>query len=222
MDKRFLGILAALFIIFAGIFVVNQNSGSNSSSGKGGSQPTNHVTGQNQKKVTLIEYGDYQCPICGAYYQPTKEITIKYANDIKFQFRNLPLVSLHPNAFAAARAAEAAGMQGKYFEMHDKLYEGQQAWSTSTSPLQIFQGYAKDLGLDVTKFKTDYASGKINDAINADLDAFKKTKQEMATPTFFINGRYVKNSDLSDPTTGAPSVEKMSKLIDAEIAKQKQ
>jgi protein-disulfide isomerase len=222
MDKRFLGILTALVIIFGGIFIVSQNSSNSSSGNKSGSgkgQPTNHVQGDNAKGITFIEYGDYQCPICGAYYQPIKDaLTPDTLKEIKFQFRNLPLSSIHQNAFAAARAAEAAGLQGKYWEMHDMLYENQNSWSQSNSPVNIFEGYAKSLGLKADQFKTDYLSGKVNNSINADLDAFKQTKQEMATPTFFVNGKYVANGEFSDPATGAPSAEKIAKYINDTIA----
>jgi len=223
MDKRFLSILAILVIVFGGIFVVSQRS-SNSSSGKGSGssgQPTTHIEGQNAKNVTLVEYGDYQCPICGAYYQPLKDaLTPDMLQNIHFQFRNLPLTSIHQNAFAAARAAEAAGMQGKYFEMHDMLYQNQNSWSESSSPIDFFTTYAKNLGLNVTQFKSDYSSTKANDSINADQSEFKKTGQQQATPTFFINGKYVANSNLVDPATGAPTADKITQYINAEIAKQ--
>jgi protein-disulfide isomerase len=221
MDRRFLTILAVIVIIFSGIFVFSQNSSDSSSGGTTSkSQPTNHVMGQNSKDVTLTEYGDYQCPICGAYYQPVKDaLTPEILQQIHFQFRNLPLTSIHQNAYAAARAAEAAGLQNKYWEMHDKLYESQNAWSTSSNPLNIFTGYAKGLSLDTTQFNKDYYSDKVNDSINADQTEFKKTGKDQATPTFFINGRYVPNSDFSDPSTGAPSAEKIKKIINDEISK---
>jgi protein-disulfide isomerase len=220
MDKRFLAILTGLVIIFGGIFIVSQNSSGGGSSGSSNNgSPTNHIEGKGQKKVTLVEYGDYQCPICGAYYQPLKLVFDKYSNDIYFQFRNLPLISIHQNAFAAARAAEAAGMQNKYWEMHDALYENQNSWSSSSNPLNIFQSYAKSLGLNVNQFKADYASSKANDAINADLSAFKKTGKQQATPTFFLDGQYVDNSSLSDPKTGAPTLDRFSQVLDAAIAK---
>jgi protein-disulfide isomerase len=222
MDRRFLTILAVLIIIFGGIFVASQKSSDGSSGGnsKGNGQPTNNIEGQNAKGVTLMEYGDYQCPICGAYYQPLKDaLTPDILQNIHFQFRNLPLTSIHQNAFAGARAAEAAGMQNKYWEMHDKLYENQTSWSSSSSPIDLFAGYAKELGLNTAQFKKDYLSDKVNNNINADLAEFKKTGKEQATPTFFLNGRYVSNSEFSDPATGAPSPDKIKKLINDEIAK---
>jgi protein-disulfide isomerase len=174
----------------------------------------------------LLEYGDFECPICYAYYQPVKQVTAQYNDQIQFQFKNLPLTQLHKNAFSAARAAEAAGMQGKYWEMHDKLYEtqdptGQGGWVVSNNPLNdYFVTYASGIGLDIAKFKADYGSQKVNDTINADLADFNKTGLDMATPTFFLNGAYVPNEKLTDPSTGQPSVEKFSAVINAEIAKQ--
>jgi protein-disulfide isomerase len=223
MDKRFLGILAVLAIVFIGIFAVSQHSGSTSSSNgssSGSGQPTSHIQGQGSKGVTLVEYGDYECPICGAYYQPLKDaLTPALLQQIHFQFRNLPLVSIHQNAFAGARAAEAAGLQGKYWEMHDLLYQNQQAWSSSSDPLSFYKNYAKQLGLNMNQFNSDYSSSKVNDAVNADLAAFKKTGQQEATPTFFLDGKYVNNTTLSDPSTGAPSSAKITQTIQDEINK---
>jgi protein-disulfide isomerase len=216
MDKRFLAILGVIAAVFIGIFIFSQ-SGKDSGGNNGGSnsqQATNHVKGENAKNVTLLEYGDFQCPVCGLYEPTVQQVYAKYQKDIQFQFRNLPLVSLHPNAFGAARAAEAAGMQNKYWEMHDKLYQNQIAWSSSNNALSLFKNYAQEINLDVNKFTADYAKKEVNDAINADIAAFGKTGQEQATPTFFINGKYVANSDLSDEK-GMPSVDKFSQKIEA-------
>lgn len=219
MDKRFLVILASLVVIFGGIFVVSQNSGNKNSNGSG-AQATNHVEGKGQKGITLLEYGDYQCPVCEAYHTVVDEVQTKYANDVYFQFRNLPLSSIHPNAFAAARAAEAAGMQNKYFEMHRLLYDqvNWQNWTNSSSPVNFFNTYAQQLGLNVDQFKTDYSSSAVNDAINADIAEFKKTGQEMATPSFFLDGTYIPNGQLADQN-GRPQLDKFSTVIDAAIAK---
>src|SRR5690606_23482420 len=87
-----------------------------------------HTFGKADSKVVLIEYGDFQCPGCEKAHRPVKEIKEKYKDEIVFVFRNFPLVTIHPNAKAAAAAAEAASLQGKYWQMHDKLYEGQASW----------------------------------------------------------------------------------------------
>ncbi len=218
MDRRFLTILIALFLVFIGVFAFTRHSADKKSSGNGG-QVTNHVIGQGHAGVTLIEYGDYQCPICQIYYQPLKQVYTQLASQIYFQFRNLPLSSAHPNAFAGARAAEAAGLQNKYWEMHDKLYGNQTAWAGSSDPLTIFKSYAAVLGLNVDQFASDYASSKVNDAINADVAAFTKTGQQAATPTLFLDGKVLKNTDLIDPQSGVPSADKISQIINDEIAK---
>lgn len=222
MDKRFLAILAATIAIFGGIFIFSQRSGNGSNGSTLGSQVqvTNHVTGQGEKKVTLLEYGDYQCSVCEAYEPAIEQVRTVYAKDIHFQFRNLPLVSVHQNAFAAARAAEAAALQNKFWEMHDTLYSQVNwlSWTTSSSPRELFNAYARQIGLDEARFQADFASKRVNDTIRADLEEFQKTGQQMATPTFFLNGVYVENSKLSD-SNNRPQFEKFKELIDAEIAK---
>ena len=219
MDKRFLGILGAIVIIFIGIFAISQHSSNNTGSNSSATQPTNHVEGQNTKNVTLVEYGDYECPICEAYYLPLKQAVTPLLGDIHFQFRNLPLSAIHQNAFAGARAAEAASLQGKFWQMHDKLYDNQNQWASSSNPQDMFNTYAKQIGLNVDRFKQDYASSKVNDAINADLSAFNKTGKEKATPTFFLDGVYLPNTGLVDAQTGAPSADKITTAIKAEIDK---
>lgn len=198
MDKRFWGIILVIFLVFGGIFYFSQQ---NKDDGGDTSKVTSHVYGNNTKGVTLVEYGDFQCPACGSYYPIIKQVKEKYKDDIKFQFRNLPLSQIHPNAFASARAAEAAGVQGKFWEMHDVLYEQQQTWSTASQPKTYFEDYASQLGLDVAKFKTDFASSAVNDAINADIAAFKKTGETMQTPAFFLNGKFIKTTASLDSFT---------------------
>jgi protein-disulfide isomerase len=220
MDKRFLGILAAIAIVFVGIFAISQHSSSNSGSNNSGAQTTKHIQGQGQKGVTLQEWGDYQCPVCEDWYLPLKQVTSQFSNDIYFQFSNLPLTAIHTNAFAGARAAEAAGLQNKYWEMHDKLYENQNSWDQSTSPLDAFSQYAQQIGLNVSKFKQDYASSQVNDAINGDLAAFDKTGKDKSTPTLYLNGKYLDNSQFTNPHIDpAKTASELTNVIKAEIAK---
>jgi protein-disulfide isomerase len=221
MDKRFLAILGVIVVVFVGIIWANNKKAAAPSGGdknaSSSSQATNHVTGANAKHVNLTEYGDYQCPVCGLYYPSVKEVVTKYSNDIQFQFRNFPLTQVHPNAFAGSRAAEAAGMQNKYWEMHDMLYENQQVWSSSPDPLSTYTQFAQQLGLDTTKFTADYKSDKVNNAINADIAAGNKL-QISGTPTFYLNGKEIELKSLVDPKTNRPSADLFSKQIDAAIA----
>src|SRR5689334_22232262 len=117
MNKSFWAIIAVIVVIFGGIVVFHKKDATptNSSNVK----PTNHIEGNATSGVSLVEYGDYQCPFCGQYYPLVKQVVEKYKTQIRFQFRNLPLYQVHQNAFAAARAAEAADKQGKFWEMHD-------------------------------------------------------------------------------------------------------
>ena len=224
MDRRFLAILAVLILGFGGIFIASQHSSNNSSSNSSSTQPTNNVIGQGSTGVKLVEYGDFECPICGAYYQPLKQVYSQLSSKIYFQFRNLPLTSIHKNAFAGARAAEAASLQGKFWQMHDELYAnqdptGQSGWVASNNPLQdYFISFARQINLNISQFESDYSSDKVNNAIQADLNAFAKTNQEQATPTFFLDGKYLPNSKVADPATGQPSVTLITQVLNAEMA----
>ncbi len=160
-------------------------AGNNSSSGD--AQPSNHIFGKGTKNVTLVEYGDFQCPICGSYFPIVKQVKEDFKNDIHFQFRSFPLPQ-HQNAFAAHRAAEAASLQGKFWEMHDLLYANQQSWSSISDSYSVFEAYAKSLGLDITKFKQDFDSSAVNAVINADQKAGVDLGVD-GTPTFFLDGK---------------------------------
>lgn len=209
MSKQFWGIILAIVLVFVAVVALTGKD-SNAPSNSDQAKTSSHTVGAGTEGVTLVEYGDFQCPYCGLYYPTLKQVKQTYGDKIKFQFVHFPLTSLHPNAFAASRAAEAAGMQGKFWEMHDKLYEQQQAWSNAKDPLAVFSGYAETIGLDVNKFRTDFASRQVNDIINADM-ADGNSKKLTATPTFFLNGKKVEVNN---------EVAAFEKLIDAEIAKQ--
>ncbi|HSX30359.1 MAG TPA: thioredoxin domain-containing protein [Candidatus Saccharimonadales bacterium] len=225
MDKRFWAIIGVIVVIFGGILIFHDNK-SNTGGASGGGTPTNHVEGNLSSKVTLVEYGDYQCPVCEGYFTTVQQVQQKYNDRIKFQFRNLPLISAHPNALAGARAAEAADMQGKFWQMHDLLYDSQNynEWAydpaangiRSTDPTPFFKQYAAQLGLNVAKFQSDFASSAANNRVQADIAAFAKTGQEEATPSFFINGTYISNTKLVD-STGSPSLDAFSKVIDTAL-----
>lgn len=217
MSKQFLAVIAAIIIVFVGIVALTNNK-SGSSGNAGGASPTNHVEGLGQDHVTLVEYGDYQCPYCAEYYATVKQVQAEYNQQMTFQFRNFPLESLHPNAFAAARAAEAAGLLGKYWQMHDLLYEQSVAyynsnetlsnWVGASDPTTFFDQYAQQLGLNVNQFKADYASDKVNNLINADMNAGNALGVN-ATPTFYLDGKEIQVGN---------SVSGFEKLINAAIA----
>lgn len=146
------------------------------------------MTGTINAKVTVVEFGDYQCPACGYEYPILKQLvdTYKKNPNFNFVFKNFPLPQ-HQNAPAAAEAAEAAGEQGKYWEMHDALYEHQKDWVDVASPLSLFTGYAQTLGLDVPKFQTAIQGEKFKNKINKDVQDGQLIAIN-ATPTIFVNG----------------------------------
>lgn len=195
-------------VIAAGILMLlvlsSGNSGTNVSGfdakavQKGNSQDGNiadHVFGKVGSKVTLIEYGDFQCPPCGNIYPVVKSISEQYKNQLQYIFRNFPISESHPNAKAAAASAEAAGMQGKYWEMHDKIYETQNDWSnlSASDRTNFFDSLAKGLGLDMKKFDADMATTAVTSKINYDLALGHKQSVE-ATPTFFLDGKKLDSS----------------------------
>jgi protein-disulfide isomerase len=208
VSKQFWAILIAIIIIVGGVLIFTGKSSGNGT-------PSNHVEGSASSGVKLIEYGDYECPYCGQFYPYVKQAVAANMDKIQFQFINLPLTTAHKNAFAGARAAEAAALQGKFWQMHDKLYEtqdvnGTSGWVASNDAFdQYFVGYAQELGLNVNQFKTDFASAKVNGTINADVNKFKKLKLDESTPTFLLDGKQIHPGY---------NVADFQKALDAELA----
>ncbi|HVF69688.1 MAG TPA: thioredoxin domain-containing protein [Xanthomonadales bacterium] len=145
-----------------------------------------HKVEAKNAKVTLVEFGDFQCPACGASHPIVKQLLEEYKDDVTFVFRNYPL-PMHKNAMKAANAAEAAGAQKKFFEMHDLLFENQSEWSESNKADGLFEKYASELDLDMDKFKEDLKSKKYEGKIKAD-QADGNAVGVNSTPTFYING----------------------------------
>jgi protein-disulfide isomerase len=175
-------------------------------------QIADHVFGKADSKVMLVEYGDFQCPGCGSAYPIIKAVSEKYKDQLAFVFRNFPLTAAHPNARAAAATAEAAGLQGKYWEMHNMLYENQNTWKSITDKERagFFEGYATTLGMNVDTFKVDYAGKNVNQKISFDQALGRKLKVS-GTPTFYLNGKevdqYVKDGKIvSKDTEGADPI----------------
>jgi protein-disulfide isomerase len=173
------------------------------------SNATSHMTGSPEAKVTVVEFGDYQCPACAQTHPAIKQVVDAYAAnpDFNFVFRHFPL-SQHANAVEAAAAAEASGAQGKYWEMHDMLYEHQNEWASLGDPTVVFVGYATTLGLDVARFTKEISDKKYADVIAADLSDGNRAGVN-ATPTIYINGTKV---------SGPIMVKSLSDAIDAALA----
>lgn len=189
------------------IFLSNQNktdvSGVNSKEIQLGSAASgdiaDQVYGNKSSKVVLVEYGDFQCPGCGSLHPRVKTVMEEYKDKVAFVFRNFPLSSIHPNALSAAAAAEAAGLQGKYWEMHNKLFESQSAWSdlAADKRTDIFVSYAKSLGLNETTFREDLGSENVALKIRFD-QALGKSQGANSTPTLFLNGELLSQEAYAD------------------------
>ena len=153
---------------------------------------TDHVRGAQDGKVTLVEFGDFQCPACGAYEPLVRQVTKDNPTTLKVVFRHFPLTAIHPNALLAAKAAEAAGLQGKFWEMHDMLYDNQKSWASGLNARDFFMTYAQTIGLDVNKFSTDLTSSQVESKILAEYQEGVKLGVQ-GTPTFFLNGKMLEN-----------------------------
>lgn len=170
---------------------------------------TDHTKGSKTPKVTLLEYSDFQCPACGAYYPMVESVYAQYKDRISFTYRNFPLPQ-HQNAIVAARAAEAAALQGKFWEMADALFKNQNTWSLmdNATAQTTFEIYANKIGLNITQFKLDENST----AVKAKIDRDQRSGTTAAvdhTPTFYINGKKADNPQ---------SVEEFKALLDYAIA----
>jgi protein-disulfide isomerase len=142
-----------------------------------------HFQGPEHAGIELVEYGDYQCPHCGRAYPLIKHIQSQLGNKLKFVFRNFPLADAHPNALHAAIAAEAAGAQGKFWEMHDIIFENQVHLGDSH-----LVRYAATIGLDTEAFKTDFEKPEFAARVEEDFESGIRSGVN-GTPSFFINGK---------------------------------
>ena len=166
-----------------------------------------HIRGRVDAPVTLEEYGDFQCPPCGKLAGPIKDLEKDYGNSLRVIFHNFPLIT-HQHATKAACAAEAAGLQGKFWEMHDAIYSEQERWSKAADVQPLFNAYAGLIGLDVKRFQEDVNSDKIKERVSAD-QRHGSSLGIQTTPTIFLNNRAV------DPADLAP--DRLRKLVDAAV-----
>ena len=172
-----------------------------------GAEPA-HALGNAKAPVTLEEFGDFECPPCGMLHPILKSLETEYGPaKLRIVFREFPLVPTHAHALAAARAAEAAGLQGKFWEMHDMIYEHQKDWHEAFDVRPVFEGYAKTIGLDVEQFTRDNTSEIVERRIFLDGKR-AHSLGVVGTPTVFLNGREV-------PFESLP---KLKPLIDSELA----
>jgi protein-disulfide isomerase len=146
------------------------------------SEDRDHIQGAAEAPATLLEYGDYECPFCGAAYPIVKEVQSRLGDRLRFVFRNFPITTSHPHAELAAEAAEAADAQRKFWEMHDLLYESQQHLEAAD-----LHRYAEQLGLDVGRFDNELARHVHAERVREDFMSGVRSGVN-GTPTFYLNG----------------------------------
>lgn len=144
---------------------------------------TDHAQGNLDADLVIVEYGDYQCPYCGAAYPVLKELMSQFGSQIKFVFRNFPLSEMHQYARPAAIAAEAANLQGKFWEMHDAIYENQRELNEN-----FLMKLAEKLKLNIPQFEKDLESIKLAEKVDADFESGIMSGVN-GTPSFFVNGK---------------------------------
>ncbi len=169
-----------------------------------------HFKGSATSPVVIEEFADFQCPTCAVVHPKMNEINAKYGSRVKFIFRNFPLTNIHPNAYGAAVASEAAGLQGKFWQMQDILFRNQSQWSNSQNAKQQFEDYAQKIGLDVERFSNDMLAMNTKQRVDFDIQR-ARALNITSTPTVLINGAPVPFQQME--------VDQMSTLIDAELAK---
>ncbi len=190
--KLFSGIiLATVVIIIGAAFAFSRPTITSPADPKLLVAEDSYTSSSASASVTLVSFSDFQCPACGAYHAVVKQLQSKYKDSLRVVFRHFPL-NIHPNAVPAAIAAEAAGKQGKFWEMHDKLYETQADWSDEKSVSDIYVDYAKELGLDVEVFKKDLSDADIQKKINRDVTNGNALGIN-STPSFYVNNIKIAN-----------------------------
>lgn len=169
---------------------------------------SDHVKGAENAKVTIVEYADFQCPACRAYFPVVDELLKQYPNDVRLVYRHFPLKTIHYAAVESSRVAEAAGLQGKFWEAYEMIYNRQDEWANNPKS-EVFNEIAKDLNLDMEKFQSDRSSKEVADRVERDYNSAISINLN-STPTFYMN-----NVKISNPS----SLDEFMKLVDAELSK---
>ena len=182
--------IAALLIILVGSFIVSRSENKVDPEAIANVETfalEPRIKGNPEAEISLVKYSDFQCPACAQAYTALKQLEESFGEQFSFEYRHYPLRTIHPNAQLAAQAAEAAGVQGKFWEMHDMLFENQAEWSRSINPKKQFKNYAEDLGLNEDRFEFDLESDEVKAKVNQDADQ-AALLQLPGTPSFLVNG----------------------------------
>jgi len=181
-----------LFVVFLGAAAYYKNSSSNDLPIPGPEIVASDWT-RGTGKVILMEFSDFQCPACRAYFPIVEQLMAEEGNNVTFVYRHFPLPQ-HGNALPAARAAEAAGKQGKFWPMYEKIFSTQDTWAEASDSPSIFRGYAEEFALDLSKYDLDANDSNTKAKVLNDYKSGINMKVE-GTPTFFLNGQKIKNPE---------------------------
>lgn len=196
--KNFIWIGGIVIILVALMFWgVSSSSSINPPFELGVVHPLDNVKGNASSTVVVIEYSDFECSACKTYYPIVREMMTEFGDKAAFVYRNFPLNEIHANAELAARAAQAAGKQGKFWEMHNLLFEKQDEWAKAANIGPMFESYAKLLGISVEQFKIDFVSKEVKDFVRAQR-AYSIKIGLQGTPSFFVNGKQIQNPKSAD------------------------
>lgn len=200
-NKRLLVFIGVVVLAFAALVVYSKQESASAPGAKGSS----NVYGKADSKVTLTEYVDFQCEACLAYYPNVRTVKEAYKDTVRFEIKNFPISNSHKNALAAASAAQAAAKQGKFFDMHDTLFNSQKEWESSEDRVKLFEGYAEAIGLNMDQYRKDYSSKETSAIVRADLKEVQALGGD-GTPTFALNGKKIE--------TPENTVEALSAVLD--------
>lgn len=215
-------VVATLILLLGGVYLFSKNPQESATAKEvnpellvhegvvttSGIQNGEYLPASESAKVSIVEFGDYQCPACASYYPFIKQLLTELPGRINYTFRNFPL-NQHKNAIPAAYAVEAAGLQNKYWQMHAKVYETYESWANLENAAPFFEELAAGLGLNPDQYKKDVVSDKVKDIVKRDTQDGYVVKISY-TPTFFLN-----NSLLTTPQT----YEQLKKVVEDAIAK---
>lgn len=187
-----ISLVATLTLLLLGSFGTRDASNQSTTSLIMTGRAAEWTRGKESARAELVEYLDFQCPACQAYYPVIKQLMADFPDDLKVTYAYFPLTNIHQNALPSAYAAEAAGRQGKFWEMADLLFEKQTDWSQVSDPENLFSDYAAAIGLDTERFITDFSSPATKEEVEAQRQSALSMKLA-GTPTFFLNGQRVEN-----------------------------
>lgn len=209
----FIVVIASIALLFVLVKLGGAKPSNNGGEVKGSSSsnyalaynPQDNFAGNPNATVVLIEYSDFQCPACAYFHAVINQLRTTYPDSVVFIYRHFPLPQ-HNNAKMAAYASEAAAKQGRFWEMHNLIFENQQDWSEKNPADSIFEGYAKQLGLDMERYKIDVKDPQIAQKVAQQLASGEKLNVT-GTPTFYLNGKQIRGTDLDS----------FKKLIDEQL-----